>query len=247
LRSLTYVTLDQANGGIVRNLTHRGIAVQAVSAVHPGQQLRVRFELRGPRLMVAAHGEVMWATASGQCGIRFLDLSPRMTRQINEWIFGSLLAGLPLHADSRFSSRSLELVGEEDDGLIVSAAPVNVIQLPLRPEVVTASPIHGDESSLDQAAELDWLSRPLSGRGLAWTVNALAVLAAVLLFAFVFLSVIGEPPKWPFATAIGAAVLMGSLYGGFFKVFGGGSLGARLARLRDSSTEEEEKRDSRFR
>lgn len=247
MRTLTYVTLDQANGGIVRNLTHRGIAVQAVSEVHPGQQLRVRFELRSPRLMVAAHGEVMWATASGQCGMRFLDLSPRMTRQINEWIFGSLLAGLPLHADSRFSSRSLELVGEEDGGLIVSSAPVNVIQLPLRPEAVPANPIHG-ESSLEQAAELDWLSRPLSGRGLAWTVNTLAVLAALLLFAFVFLSVIGEPPKWPFATAIGAAALMGALYWGFFKVFGGGSLGARLARLRDSNTsEEDEDGDSRFR
>ena len=248
LRTLTYVTLDQANGGIVRNLTHRGIAVQAVSAVHPGQQLRVRFELRSPRLMVAAHGEVMWATPSGQCGMRFLDLPPRMTRQINEWIFGSLLAGLPLHADSRFASRSLDLVGEEDDGLIVSSAPVNVIQLPLRPEAVTAVSIHDDgESSLDQAAELDWLSRPLSGRGLAWTVNTLAVLAALLLFAFVFLSVIGEPPKWPFATAIGAAALMGALYWGFFKVFGGGNLGARLARLRDSSAEEQEERDSRFR
>jgi hypothetical protein len=250
LRSLTYVTLDQANGGIVRNLTHRGIAVQAVSAVEPGQQLRVRFELRSPRLMVAAHGEVMWAEPSGQCGIRFLDLSPRLTRQINEWIFGSLLASLPARADSRFSGKSLALVGEreEDDGLMVSAAPVSVIRLPLRAEQAS---IHfgsdAGESFTNAAANLDWLSRPLSGRGLAWTVNALAVLAALLLFAFVFLSVIGEPPKWPFATAIGAAALVGTLYWGFFKVFGGGSLGARLARLRDSSAEEEEERDSRFR
>jgi len=250
LRTLTYVTLDQANGGIVRNLTHRGIAVQAVSAVAPGQRLRVRFELKSPRLMVAAHGEVMWSTASGGCGIRFLDLSARLTRQINEWIFGSLLAGLPPHADSRFSGKSLTLVGksEEDDGLMVSAAPVSVIQLPLRPEQASIHFRSHAESLADEAAELDWLSRPLSGRGLAWTVNALAVLAALLLFAFVFLSVIGEPPKWPFATAIGAAALVSALYWGFFKVLGGGSLGARLARLRDSSAEEEEEeRDSRFR
>jgi hypothetical protein len=250
LRTLTYVTLDQANGGIVRNLTHRGIAVQTVSAVEAGQRLRVRFELKRPRLMVAAYGEVMWSTASGQCGIRFLDLSPRMTRQVNEWIFGSLLAGLPPHADSRFSGKSITLVGEseEDDGLMVSGAPVTVIQLPLRAEQAT---IHfrsdAGESFAEGATELGWLSRPLSGRGLAWTVNTLAVLAALLLFAFVFLSVIGEPPKWPVATAIGAAALVGTLYWGFFKVFGGGSLGARLARLRDLSVEEEEERDSRFR
>jgi hypothetical protein len=250
LRTLTYVTLDQANGGIVRNLTHRGMAVQAVSAVAPGQRLRVRFELKSPRLMVAAHGEVMWSTVSGQCGIRFLDLSSRMTRQINEWIFGSLLSGLPPHADSRFSGTSITLVGEreENDGLIVSAAPVSVIQLPLRAEQAW---IHfGSDAAgslADEAADLDWLSRPLTGRGLEWTVNTLAVLAALLLFAFVFLSVIGEPPKWPVATAIGGAVLVSTLYWGFFKVFGGGSLGARLARLRDSSAEEEEEKDSRFR
>ena len=42
LRTLTYVTLDQANGGIVRNLSHEGIGVQAVAALCPTQQVRVR-------------------------------------------------------------------------------------------------------------------------------------------------------------------------------------------------------------
>jgi hypothetical protein len=130
---------------------------------------------------------------------------------------------------------------------MVSAAPVSVIQLPLRPEQATIHFRSDGESPVEEAAELEWLSRPLSGRGLAWTVNTLAVLAALLLFAFVFLSVIGEPPKWPFATALGAAALVSALYWGFFRVFGGGSLGTRLARLRDSSAEEEEEKDSRFR
>ena len=58
LRTLTYVTLDQANGGIVRNLSHEGIGVQAVAALRPNQQVRVRFELRWPRLRVEARGEV---------------------------------------------------------------------------------------------------------------------------------------------------------------------------------------------
>jgi hypothetical protein len=76
LRTLAYVTLDQANGGIVRNLTHSGIGVQVVAAVRPRQQLRVRFELRYPRLQVETRAEVVWATFSGQCGIRFLDMPP---------------------------------------------------------------------------------------------------------------------------------------------------------------------------
>src|SRR3981189_1600549 len=79
LRTLTYVTLDEANGGIIRNLNDQGIAVQAVAALPPQQQLRVRFELRHPRLRVETRGEVTWTEPSGQCGIRFLDLSPRLT------------------------------------------------------------------------------------------------------------------------------------------------------------------------
>src|SRR5205823_5404254 len=91
LRTLTYVVLDQANGGIVRNVTRDGIGVQAVAALPLHQQLPVRFELRTPRLRVETRGEVMWSTLSGQCGIRFLDLSPRVSRQLQEWIFGNLL------------------------------------------------------------------------------------------------------------------------------------------------------------
>src|SRR4051812_18993492 len=99
LRTLTYVTLDQANGGIVRNLSYRGIGVQMVAAVRPQQQLRVRFELRHPRLQVEAQAEVVWATFSGQCGIRFLEMTPALKRQLNEWIFGDLLGGVSLHSE----------------------------------------------------------------------------------------------------------------------------------------------------
>jgi hypothetical protein len=102
LRTLTYVTIDQANGGIVRNLSHEGVGVQTVAGVRPRQQLRVRFELHDPRLRVDGRGEVMWATSSGQCGIRFLDLSEQMTSQINEWIFGSLLEAT-VHSEDRKS------------------------------------------------------------------------------------------------------------------------------------------------
>ena len=266
LRTLTYVTLDQANGGIVRNLNHEGIAVQAVAAVRPGRRVLVRFELRNPRLRLETTGEVVWATPSGQCGIRFLDVSPRMTRQINEWIFGSLLEGAPQHdvAGSMFGAPeqaaaaftvktaalgAAEKEEDEEDGLMVSAAPVKVIELPMRPEPVESAQAREEagESSVQSLAELDWLSQPLSGRSLAWTVNVLTVLAALLLFALVFLSVTREAPPWPFSMAAGAMIIVAALYWGFFKVFGGGSLGARLARLREAGSEDVEELESRFR
>jgi PilZ domain-containing protein len=247
LRNLTYVTLDQANGGIVRNLNHEGIGVQAVGALRPLQQVRVRFELRHPRLRVESRGEVTWATLSGQCGIRFLDRSPRMTRQINEWIFGNLLEGIPLYAEKAglmfaASSPALPLSAtDEADGLMVSAAPLQVIELPLRAK----SESH--QGSMPRSlAELSWLSQPFSGRSLIWTINTLVVVAAVLLFGLIFLSVTGEPPRWPLTMMGGAAILMASLYWGFFQLFGGLSPGARLARLAGCD-EEEDGESTRFR
>jgi PilZ domain-containing protein len=289
LRTLTYVTLDQANGGIVRNLTHEGLAAQVVGAVRPQQQLRVRFELRYPRLRLETRGEVVWATTSGRCGIRFLDVSPGLTRQINEWIFGNLLEGISLHADhsgpifaasvlrtsradeSENDPSSLvaedvhegeecsdEECSDEEDGLIVSATPLKVIELPMRrpapepvlsyrevphfadPSFIEPSPIDSspfDRTSVDSSridlspTALDWLSQPLSGRGLAWTIDTLAVVSGLLLCTLVFLSVTGEAPPWPLAMTGGAALLVAVMYWGFFKMFGGCSLGERLARL----------------
>jgi|SRR5580658_1291889 hypothetical protein len=267
LRTLTYVTLDQANGGIVRNISHQGIGVQVVAAVRSRQQLPVRFELSHPRLRVETRGEVMWATSSGQCGIRFLDLSPGTTRQLNEWIFGNLLEGIALHcertgsmfSDVRFAEAvrtetalrvSLRaLPGSEDDGLMISASPVKVIELPLRPQ---PQPVHGLEAEAETdrlpASELDWLSQPLSGRSLIWTINTLVALAALLLFVLVFLSVTREPPRWPLAMIGGAALLVAVLYWGFFQLFGGSSPGARLARLVGSDLDRDaEASDDRFR
>jgi PilZ domain len=250
LRTLTYLTLDQANGGVIRNLSHEGIGVQAVTAPRLRQKVRVRFELRHPRLRVESDGEVTWSTMSGNCGIRFLNLPPRMARQIDEWIFGNLLEGFSAHADragSMFSDVVSLPADAEDDGLMVSATPMKVIGLPLRPDPfrpVTVNGAIGREAS----AQLDWLSQPLSARSLVWTINSLVVVAALLLFALIFLAITNESPERPL-TMLGVSIaVVGSLYWGFFQVFGGSSPGARLARLVGCDLEEdEEATDSRFR
>lgn len=254
LRTLTYVTLDEANGGIVRNLNHEGIGVQAVAALRPHQQLRVRFELRNPRLRVETRGEVAWSTRSGQCGIRFLGLSPETTRQINEWIFGNLLEGIAHHSEHAglmfaAAPAGLPVPGavEEGDGLMVSAAPVKVIELPARPVGVLRSAAYENGAEVARHAELDWLSQPLSGRTLAWTVNTLVIVAALLLFVLVFLSVTGEPPRWPLTMFGGAVLFVAGLYWGFFQLFGRLSPGTRLARLTESDLDEDEADGGRFR
>lgn len=237
LRALTYVTLDQANGGIVRNLTREGLAVQAVAAVHPMQEVRVRFELRYPKLRVEARGQVMWSTVSGQCGIRFIDLPPTVSRDIQQWIFGDLLEAAALHSAAIFRPPGLrEASPIEEDGLLTSATPVQVIDLPHLPDHVEKSSLQ-DLLAEETPTALDWLLQPLSASGLAWAVNALAMAAGLLLFAVIFLSVTHETPTWPVLATL--ALLVPALYWGFFHIFGGCSLGTRLARLTDFDHEQE--------
>jgi hypothetical protein len=248
LRTLTYLTLEQANGGIVRNLNQHGLGAQMVAAVPPRQQVRIRFELRHPRLRVETRGEVVWSTLSGQCGIRFLDLQAEMRRQINEWIFADLLEGISLHAErtgAMFGGTPLE-VGENadamdravelDDGLMISGPVPKVITLPAKRKTVArvADPVP------ETIGNLDWLSQPLSPRALAWTIDLLMVTAALLMFALVFLSITGDVPVSPWITAMSGAVLVAVLYWAFFWVLGGKTLGRRLARLVGREEDESE-------
>ncbi|MGB8064409.1 MAG: PilZ domain-containing protein [Candidatus Sulfotelmatobacter sp.] len=261
LHTLTYVTLDQANGGIVRNLSGEGMGVQAVAAPRPQQQLRLRFELRRPRLRIETRGEVMWSTSSGLCGIRFMDLPCGMTRQINEWVFADLLEGASLHLDkigpifiepevhpdAELRNDALVSGVLQDDGLLISPAPLKTIELPTRQDPVMVLMNEAAWEMEEPASAWDWLSQPRSGRTLAWAVNALVVVAALLLFTLVFLSVNHEAPPWPLLMMLAGACAVGAMYWAFFQIFGGSSLGARLARLAESDEENDEEERDRFR
>jgi hypothetical protein len=264
LRTLTYVTLDEANGGIIRNVNHQGVAVQAVAPLRPQQRVRLRFDLRFPRVRVEANGEVSWASRSGQCGIRFVDLPERTSGQIDQWIFSNLLevvareAAQPhsIFGAAAGSSVQDEITSAGNDGLTLSPAARPVIVL--EPDLglnEAAAPYQSHAEVLsdvpdEPALQLDWLYRPISARTLAGLVDGLVVLAAVLLFALIFLSIAHELPQWPLTLsgALAAAVLVAASYWALFAVFGGASLGARLARAATGMEEKEERdRVGRFR
>jgi hypothetical protein len=257
LRTLTYITLDEANGGIVRNVNCEGVAVQAVAPLRQHQRVRLRFELRFPRLRVDTKGQVSWASPSGQCGIHFVDLPARTRHQIDEWIFSNLLDALArdaAHPRSIFGASVVSIVREEnipqqDDGLTLSAAPRPSIRLEpssiQRNEAPTLTEYSNENISdpaHDPFGQLNWLSRPLSGRTLAWLADSLVVTAALLLFALIFLSIAHELPPWPLAlgTVLAAGVFVAATYRTMFAVFGGPSLGTRLARAASSLEEKEE-------
>ena len=270
LRTLTYVTLDAANGGIIRNLNREGVAVQAVGPLRQHQRVRLRFELRFPRLRIETYGQVLWSSPSGQCGIRFVDLPDRTSRGISEWIFSNLLETLvhepgnhPIFQGSPDSPAQAEVTAEkaptESDGLILSSDP----RPSIRPErglswlertMPRTMPPRPDpaESLAEPASQPDlqsnWLSRPVSARTLAWLVDGLIKIAGLLLFTLIFLAITHELPSWPITLGIAtvATLFVVCAYWALFALFGGTSLGARLAQA-VSSGEEEVSETDRFR
>ncbi|PYV84086.1 MAG: hypothetical protein DMG93_06120 [Acidobacteria bacterium] len=92
LRSLAYVKLDQGNGGIVRDLTESGIAIQAVAPMQLGQEINLRFDLLSPRVRVETRGHVAWADSNGQSGIQFDPLPVRLQKSIRDWLLLQMLS-----------------------------------------------------------------------------------------------------------------------------------------------------------
>jgi hypothetical protein len=255
LRTLTYVTVDNANGGIIRNLNHQGVAVHAVPALRPQQRVRLRFELRFPRLRVETGGQVSWTRPSGQCGIRFVDMPAGTRHQINAWIFSNLLDAIARnsgHPGSIFGASVVSIASgenapQENDGLTLSAAPRPAIRM--EPQVIGQREASALQQRADAAddlyAQVNWLSRPISGRTLSWLVDSLVVTAALLMFALIFLSIAHELPPWPLTlgTAFAGAIVVAAGYWVVFSIFGGSSLGARLAQAVSSTGENEERED----
>jgi hypothetical protein len=213
LFQLTYVVLDASNGGIIRNLNSDGVSVQAVAPPHPQQRIRMRFELKSPKVRVETYGQVSWVNPSGQCGIRFMDLPAPASKQIDEWIFSSLIEAAARHAldpNSIFAQDQRALDATPSVAKLRMAAP---------------------EAYRESIAELSWLSRPLSGKTLARTVDGLLMLAALLLFVLIFISLTHDLPQWPLilVALISAIVCVAGFYWGLFAVFGAETLGTRMA------------------
>lgn|SRR5215470_11420744 len=238
IHSLVYVTLEHGNGGIIRNLSEDGAAIQAVAPLHSHQSLRMRFDLLSPKAHVDVHAKVAWANSSGQAGLCFLDLNPTSRRQLNEWIFVNLLRGVE-HA-------APVLHGRDDDELLLSGSIRPAIRL--RPPAVR-------QQSVDPSPDVLWLPwwpRPVSSRTLAWAMDSLILLSATLMFWCAFLAVAQTLPSWKLSLGLVAAAagFFTALYWYLFAVMGRGTAGVRLARIAAGDAEAEaslREQEARFR
>jgi|HubBroStandDraft_6_1064221.scaffolds.fasta_scaffold07619_6 hypothetical protein len=243
LQTLSYVNLDHANGGIIRDLTPTGMAVQAVAPLRADQSVHIRFELLGPRLKIEASGRVAWADSMGQAGIEFLNLSRRSARLLKDWLFTQLLASSQqaARADSVFKRD----ISQGAPSLLFSAAPRPAIAL--RPnEIKLQSAVFADESQLLQ---IPWCPFPIASSVFSRSVDGLILVSAVLLFSLVSLAMTQLLPAWPiaFALVLGAATLFSAAYWMLFTFWMGTTPGARLAKLAEMQGHSEEEERPRFR
>jgi hypothetical protein len=227
LRSLSYVKLDDGNGGIVRDLTEGGMAVQAVAPLQPGNEVSLRFELLSPRVRVDARGRVAWSDSSGQGGIQFTGLIPRTRRSLRDWLFTQILSSAAITGrDSMFDPQDRELM--------FSAAA--------RPAILVESTAP-ETMDFWETPRVSWGFFSLSAGGFAMFVDTLVLLCAILLFSISSIAVMGGVPVWPLSAALllTTSTIFVAVYQILFSEFlCGATPGRRLAALAVLSADESE-------
>jgi hypothetical protein len=249
--TLAYVNLDHTNGGIVRDLSEAGMAIQAVSPLRLNQQVQLRFLLLRPRLQVETLARVAWADSRGQAGVQFVNPTERSRHSLKQWIFTQLL----LRADQAAKMGSIfepDHSGMGAPELLYSASARPAIRLqPGRDDAISGLlDLEDDEAERKQDAALLLYGWSVPRRTFAHTVDALILVSAVLIFSILAMAVTGIVPSSAVALALGLAVtcIFATLYWFLFAAWNGATPGECLAQVagRDSMASGEEDRP-RFR
>jgi hypothetical protein len=194
IHNLAYINLDYSNGGIIRNVSESGIAIQVVTPIEENQEVQLRFDLLNPRARVEVRARVAWTDSSGQAGLEFLAIAPRSRRQLKEWLFTQLLGAASQAAVTGSIFLPAKLSDQPPE--LTSPATTPVTRVSEKEPVL-------DEPACTEAAP--WYPIPESPRTLARIIDVLIVAAAVLLFSVIALSMTRVFPTWPVGLALVAA------------------------------------------
>ena len=245
IRTLVQVNLESATGGILRDLSEFGIAVQTVAPFTLNQQIHLRFDLPAPRVRFEATGRVAWTDSWGQAGVEFVDLPPGSERLLKEWIFSQILSAAYLFAPCESSA----VEGNHAEGateLLFSASPRPVIRIE---PAQTSPPVLRDQDAPARNVRLPWCPVPMSLHILAKLLDGLVLLCAVLLFAVMAMAITSILLSWPIALALacGVTAVFVALYWFLFVFWIGSTPGEHLARLACSEPDFRQEERSRFR
>ena len=87
LPSISYVQVDEDNGGVVLNICEGGVSLQAVHPLADNRFLRLKFKLPDSGIWVKVNGQVVWLSQSKtQAGVCFVDLPETVRAEIRDWV-----------------------------------------------------------------------------------------------------------------------------------------------------------------
>jgi PilZ domain len=223
VHNLAYVNVDQGNGGIVRDVSETGIAIQAVAPLQTDQQVFLRFDLLNPRLRIDATGRVAWADSTGQAGIEFLALPQRSRRLLKDWIFGQVLVTAE-HA----TRNSIFHQGERTEELHFSSSVRDPIRLAAaatagaKPEKTVCSPL-----------KFAWCPFPVPRHVFPAIADGTVILFAVLFFFMLSGAIAHSFPAWPIIPFAGLSVtgIFAALYWYLFREWIGATPGTHFMRF----------------
>jgi DNA-binding response OmpR family regulator len=96
------IRIDDSNTveGILLDLSTTGLDVLAAKSLPSAAQVHVSFELPEGASAIQATAEVVWSTANGQTGFRFLDMDDQMRQEMGEWLAARSHDALPDEPDT---------------------------------------------------------------------------------------------------------------------------------------------------
>src|SRR5208283_3967222 len=85
-RTLVYVELESANGGMMRDLSEEGFALRAMMPLQAGGKTQFAFSLDGER-RISGEGRIAWIKEDGRvAGIEFCGMTQSAREEIREWL-----------------------------------------------------------------------------------------------------------------------------------------------------------------
>jgi CheY-like chemotaxis protein len=96
------IRLDDGNAveGILLDLSTGGMDVLVAKPISAAALVRVFFELPDGGSGIEGDAEVVWTTANGQSGLRFLDMAGEMREELSEWLVARSHDALPEETDA---------------------------------------------------------------------------------------------------------------------------------------------------
>jgi cell division septation protein DedD len=82
----SWIQLADDNGGIVLNVSERGLSVQAVRGLTDGELQHIRFQIGKDQPWIETRARIAWVSASNNtAGLEFIDLTDEARDQIKQW------------------------------------------------------------------------------------------------------------------------------------------------------------------